>query len=93
MRVSEAEKKYLRKQAGIVGICLSEYIVKVGVQQRLYHLPSKLTKEFSSELSRIGNNINQIAYHLNKGHVPSQIHEKILGQIVAGLKALSEKVS
>lgn len=68
VRVSDEEKRELMRLATEQGMSLSDYLrsVLLGkeiIVRRESHAPASLVQE----LSRIGNNLNQLARHANRG--------------------------
>ncbi|MFT5716338.1 MAG: hypothetical protein ACI9T7_000513 [Oleiphilaceae bacterium] len=68
LRVVPMHKSLLRGKARLCNMSLSDYMVRCGLQQHISPPKSKINQEYVRELSRIGNNINQIAYALNRNH-------------------------
>ncbi|PCI45371.1 MAG: hypothetical protein COB41_01900 [Proteobacteria bacterium] len=80
-----------------------KYLVKLGVDKRANHATPELVNRFTDEvhglaiqLSRIGNNINQIAAHLNSGEVGDykqwQIEYEKLDKELGLVRALVEQI-
>jgi len=94
LRVVPMHKTLLRAKAKLCNMSLSDYMIRCGLQQHISPPKSKINQECVRELSRIGNNINQIAYALNRnqsnpGHLPAT---EQLQLIVDELKQIKESI-
>lgn len=91
VRVSEAEKNQLMAKAGNVGLSLSEYLrvaLLVGhIDLRVEH---QLPVAWLTELSRIGNNLNQLARAANSGAL---LGEQDFFEVWRSLEELKEMIS
>ncbi len=70
-RVTPVEKQMLQDKADRAGLSLSEYLLRQGLSRKVTVVPHDLFAEYklmSAELGRLGNNMNQIAKHLNSGY-------------------------
>lgn len=86
VRLTEPERALVEQRAASAGMTVSRYAAeqimrgRVMVEQR-----QSLAPELRSELSRIGNNVNQIARALNDGH-----HHPGLRNIATALQEVFE---
>ena len=65
VRLTNAEKQHLEKQAYATGMNMEQFIRNLISGSNLRERPSEYWKEVVSQLSAIGNNINQIAHNTN----------------------------
>ena len=65
VRLTNAEKQHLEKQAYATGMNMEQFIRNLIAGSNLRERPSEYWKEVVSQLSAIGNNINQIAHNTN----------------------------
>lgn len=65
IRSTIEEKDFLKKQAKDMGLSLSEYILECSLYTVVRKIDFTYLNEFSTHISKIGNNINQIARVLN----------------------------
>lgn len=89
LRVSHLDKAFLKKKAKSVHLSLSEYLVAAGLDRHISMLPSPVTMEFNRQLSRIGNNLNQLTYRV---HCGDSVPQPPLQAIARELKLLREAV-
>jgi hypothetical protein len=87
LRVVPMHKSLLRAKSNMCNMSLSNYMIRCGLQQHISPPKSKVEQDFIRELSRIGNNLNQIAYGLNSAQEPSLVTDK-LQNIAEELKLL-----
>jgi hypothetical protein len=93
-RVSEQEKQEIDKFCLKNGYVLSQYIVQnlfksmqlnKTIKQKIVYVNSdklEFNKEFVLELTKIGTNINQIAYKLNSAkNLTSELFNQVLAEI------------
>ena len=69
-RVTSEEKRQMQIKAEKAGLTLSEYLIRQGLSRKVTVVPPELFAEYKAmcaELGRLGNNMNQIARHLNSG--------------------------
>lgn len=70
IRFSEDERKSLFEQAKSFGVSLSEFVRRAALKRRMPPLPPpQLNRDIYQELSRIGNNLNQVTRKINEGAV------------------------
>ena len=67
LRLSQAEKDMLEKNAAKCGISKSAYLRRLIMGTTVRARPSGEIRELRVEVHRIGNNINQIARGVNSG--------------------------
>ena len=65
VRLTNAEKQHLEKQAYVAGMNMEQFIRNLIDGSNIKERPSEYWKEVVSQLSAIGNNINQIAHNTN----------------------------
>ncbi|HIT87600.1 MAG TPA: plasmid mobilization relaxosome protein MobC [Candidatus Coprocola pullicola] len=65
VRLTNAEKQHLEKQAYVAGMNMEQFIRNLIAGSNLKERPPEYWKEVVSQLSAIGNNINQIAHNTN----------------------------
>ena len=70
--LTKAEVALLRQRAGDAGLRPAVYCRKAAMGARL---PSRVNRTAHRELSRIGNNLNQLAYHANATGRVAEWHE------------------
>jgi len=85
IRVCQQEYEKLEKHALEAGyLNVAQYLRESGLSQKQITSPSTKQKEKNQwlyEINRIGNNVNQIARHLNQGKVPDEEMLMVLLQI------------
>lgn len=89
LRVSHLDKVALKKKASAVYLSLSDYLIAAGLARHISFMPSKIDEAFVRQLSRIGNNLNQLAYRANCG---DSIPKDALQSIFHEIKQLREVV-
>lgn len=65
VRLTNAEKQHLEKQAYVAGMNMEQFIRNLIAGSNLRERPPEYWKEIINQLSAIGNNINQIAHNTN----------------------------
>ena len=70
LRVSPHEKALIERNAADLGLGLSAYLRAVGQGRRLTPRRPAINDEAIRQLASIGNNLNQIAYQLNRRGKP-----------------------
>ena len=78
LRLSQAEKDVLEKNAAKCGIPKSVYLRRLIVGTPIRARPSGEIRELRVEVHRIGNNINQIARGVNSGQVTPETAQRAL---------------
>nr|WP_294839831.1 plasmid mobilization relaxosome protein MobC [uncultured Methylotenera sp.] len=85
IRVCQQEYEKLEKHALEAGyLNVAQYLRESGLTRKQITSPSTKQKENNQwlyEINRIGNNVNQIARHLNQGKVPDEEMLMLLLQI------------
>jgi len=85
IRVCQQEYERLEKHALEAGyLNVAQYLRESGLTRKQITSPSTKQKEKNQwlyEINRIGNNVNQIARHLNQGKVPDEEMLMLLLQI------------
>lgn len=85
IRVCQQEYEKLEKHALEAGyLNVAQYLRESGLTRKQITSPSTKQKEKNQwlyEINRIGNNVNQIARHLNQGQVPDEEMLMLLLQI------------
>jgi len=90
VRIDDVSYNMAKEEAADMGISFSEFvrrcITSKKLQVHLYYQPSdKQLKELANELSRIGNNLNQIARKLNGNEVFNQTMSELLNESLTAL--------
>lgn len=89
LRLTPSEwDKIATKMNDLGGITFSRYAINSMLSRPLTKTP--ITKELILELSRQGNNLNQIAYKLNKGESLDRVALPLINQSLERLNALYE---
>lgn len=85
-RVNDDEYKQLQKKSEIANLSVPQYCKDVSLEKTIREpgIDYKGASEIALEIRRIGNNINQVAKHLNSGFDVSQ------GQISGLQKGLND---
>ena len=97
VRLSENEHEIVVRHAQNAGLTVSEY-VRVSALGPTYAssidpVKRQLLQDISRELGRQGNNLNQIAKHLNAGTTSSTEGDSMLGMIARSLLSAHMKVA
>ena len=70
IRFSKEERDSLFEQAKSFGVSLSEFVRRAALKRRLPPAPApQINRDIYQELSRIGNNLNQVAKKIHEGAV------------------------
>jgi Bacterial mobilisation protein (MobC) len=70
IRFSKEERDSLLSQAKSFGVSLSEFVRRAALKRRLPPAPPpQINRDIYQELSRIGNNLNQVARKIHEGAV------------------------
>lgn len=78
LRISTDEKALIEEKARKTGLSTSEYIRRCALGRRLpYYGDTSLLQEYSSQLGKIGSNLNQLARVVNQGMAPIRLKEDI----------------
>lgn len=86
--VTEKEKeKILKKAKGSQN--LSAYLREIALKGKIIERPPSISLDHYLELNRIGNNLNQIARHLNSGEA-SIFHKGTKKEVQLALTELTE---
>lgn len=62
IRTSASHKRAIKKKASKCNLCMSEFLVNAALNIEIPQLPNKISRELINQLSRIGNNLNQLTY-------------------------------
>lgn len=93
IRINEEEAEQLRKKVEKSGMSQQEYILKCALNKEVINTDG--IKELVPELKRVGNNLNQIAHHMNGGGFPMlqevKDNQKELSDIWQSLKRFLQK--
>ena len=65
---TEAEKEQLIQNAKDNGMDMGRYLRTMGLEGCIINIDFTELKNLIYEVNKIGNNINQIAYHVNRDH-------------------------
>ena len=100
-RISEEDNEYLLEMAGQQNMDVSKYLRYLIAADKQAHMVSEYRfanlckrqiataiSDTNYEINRIGNNINQIAYHLNAG----MYHQKEAASLEVMLKEVKKQV-
>lgn len=91
IRFARQEREFIVQQAKKTGLTLSEYIrasaLGPGYAATIDPMKRQLLKDAIRELNRQGNNLNQIARHLNAGSLTSEQSERELSRLEQSLIA------
>ena len=69
IRTSPSRKREIKTKAAQYNMFVSDYLVHASLNLEIPQLPNKISREFISQLSRIGNNLNQL---MRVGHLVKQ---------------------
>lgn len=69
IRVSEKELEAIKKKVEQSGKSQQQYIIESLMQKKIVNMDG--VKQLIPEIRRIGNNLNQIAKHMNEGKYPT----------------------
>lgn len=64
-----AEKEKIEQNAKDNGMDMSRYLRTMGLEGCIINIDFTELKNLIYEVNKIGNNINQIAYHVNRDHI------------------------
>ena len=97
LRLTDVQYEIISENAKAAGLSLSEYIRLQLIKGKVivkYELVADLPelKKLIAEFGRIGNNLNQIAYHFNTGGIHSQEIRKAIGQSLSEIFKMKEEV-
>lgn len=91
--LTEEEYIKLKKKARGSGLTMKDYILRSSFDKEITN--TNVIRDLLPEISRIGNNLNQIARRINSGEVPSQqevkANQKELAEIWQSLKRFLPK--
>lgn len=74
IRFSKEERDSLLSQAKSYGVSLSEFVRRAALKRRLPPAPPpQINRDIYQELSRIGNNLNQVARKIHQGAVAVEL--------------------
>lgn len=65
VRITKSDLSIILRKANLLNMNFSEYVRHVGTRSRLFTVMPIINDNMLSELSRVGNNLNQIAKALN----------------------------
>lgn len=88
---NEAEFNKLEDRAASAGLELPEFIRRLALHQQFYALPA-INKQALTELSRIGNNVNQIARSIRLSQAPIGL-QHTLTQLQAHIDTIALQLS
>lgn len=95
VRVSIEDKSRIEAKAAKAGLPVSTYIRRVAVTGKVTVAnelgASRMDAQTLSELSRLGNNINQIAYQLNAGKAVASHFEDLQFQLYQTLEKVGRR--
>lgn len=88
IRLSESEWEQISKKMDELGMDFSKFAISSMLSRPLTKTP--ITKEFILELSRQGNNLNQIAKKLNKGESIDRVALSMISSALENLEKIYE---
>lgn len=93
VRLTTAERVDLELKAARAGVDLSEWVRQQLTAAPIKRMtPARADASLISELSRIGNNLNQVARSLNRGRDADPHHiDHIMGQLHSTLEGLARR--
>ena len=90
--LSDADRELISEQAAAAKLSVPEYCRQRLVSRRAVIRNTQLEASVISELSRIGNNLNQVARSLNRGRDADPHHiDHIMGQLHTALEGLARR--
>ena len=100
-RVSLEEKTLLKEQAKKLGISLSQYIRDCVFSTEVTLKKTKMiidnSFDYIYQLSRIGNNLNQLTYYVNKkqktGDLSAELDRALLEELLQVLREILDKIT
>jgi Bacterial mobilisation protein (MobC) len=99
IRMTGEEKNRLEDLAKEHGLTISDYVRVTITRSNAYMVKAKPEREIMikilAELGKIGSNVNQIAYQLNRERVTGNRHsvpDGIIQQSLSGVKNLSDRL-
>lgn len=99
-RVTPDEKEQIREKAEKAGLSVSDYLRRQALSKKVTVVPPDLFKEYQEMcggFGRFGNNLNQVARHLNSGGSQDMViqwlnvNKRDFDDIVMKLKIMYEK--
>jgi predicted HTH domain antitoxin len=100
INISVTESLYdtLHAEARLAGVSLPEYIRNRLSKREVtlttdYVLDSTVVNVINEQLSRVGNNLNQIAHWYNRWQIPDNDMEQNLRELIVTLYRTSEKLT
>lgn len=69
LRCTEAEKLEIERLASENNMSINTYLLKMALEGYIIKVDFSELKNLIYEVNRIGNNVNQIAHHVNSDHV------------------------
>ena len=90
IRLTIAELEHIRAQASAAGVTVAEYVRRRSLSLPVQPRTSLADARLLHELSAIGNNLNQIARHLNAGR--ERLDPANLGQVRNELAQVLQQV-
>lgn len=72
LRCTEIEKLEIEKLASEHNMSINAYLLRMALEGCIINVDFSELKKLTYEINRIGNNINQIAYHVNLDHAVYQ---------------------
>jgi hypothetical protein len=69
VRTTPSRKREIKAKAAQCNMFVSDYLVHASLNLEIPQLPNKISREFINQLSRIGNNLNQLT---RVGHLVKQ---------------------
>lgn len=95
VRVTLEDRQRIEAKALKAGLSVSDYIRRVAVTGKVAIKnelsASRMDTETLAELNRIGNNINQIAYHLNAGNAVASNFDDLQYQLYQTLEKVGRR--
>ncbi len=88
VRFTKKDREYLDEKCGEAGLTAGEYLRRCMYNRPLDYVAVKQYNDLVYEVSRIGNNINQIAHNANCGYY----NEAESRRLLANMRVLKELV-
>jgi hypothetical protein len=85
LRVAPADKSKITSRAKLLRLSVADWLIRSALDREIIPPRSVWDGESISQLSRIGNNLNQLAYWANSGML---VDEVALREIASELRAL-----
>ncbi len=94
LRLTAGEDALIRAKAHVVGLTFSAYLRHVALGKRIRARPGQIDEDAIYHLSRIGNNLNQIARAMNTARkgVRQPVAQERLAEVLEELHVLLDRI-